>query len=76
MPFGIRRTELAIAQMNELERSDPKRLKRVRKTLGLLGNNPRHPGLQTHEYDSLTGPNGERVWEAYVVASHCRNSMM
>jgi hypothetical protein len=32
----------------------------------LVGNNPRHPRLETHEYSSLSGINGEKVWEAYV----------
>lgn len=41
-------------------------LKQVRKTLGLLETNPRHPSLKTHKYDSFTGPNGEEVFEAYA----------
>ena len=41
-------------------------LKQVRKTLKLLEGNPRHPGLRSHEYASLEGPNKERVWEAYA----------
>ncbi len=44
---------------------DPK-LKKVQKTLGLLEIDPRHPGLATHEFTSLTGPAGEKVFEAYV----------
>jgi hypothetical protein len=28
--------------------------------------NPRHQGLNTHEYDSLKGANGEKVFEAYA----------
>ena len=40
--------------------------RQVLKTLGLLELNPRHPGLQTHEFQSLSGVNGERVWEAYA----------
>ena len=28
--------------------------------------NLRHLGLKTHKYDSLTGPNKEEVFEAYV----------
>ena len=28
--------------------------------------NLRHPGLNTHRYDSLTGANGEDVFEAYA----------
>jgi hypothetical protein len=43
-----------------------KRLKAVRKTLGLLEHNPRHPSFQSHEYSSLTGPNGEKVFQAYA----------
>ena len=42
--------------------------KQVVKTVNLLQDNPRHPGLRTHEYDSLDHPykKGEKVWEAYV----------
>lgn len=43
-----------------------KRLKAVRKTLGLLEKNPRHPSLHTHKYSSLEGPEGEEVFEAYA----------
>ena len=38
----------------------------VKKTLKLLSENPRHTGLQTHPFFSLTGPNGEKVFEAYT----------
>ena len=41
-------------------------LKQVRKTLGLLETNLRHPSLNTHRYESLSGPKGEEVFEAYV----------
>ena len=40
--------------------------RQVLKTLGLLERNTRHPGLHTHEYQSLAGAKGERVWEAYA----------
>jgi len=42
--------------------------KQVHKCLMLLRENPRHPGLQTHEYDSLKHPHskGEKVFEAYA----------
>lgn len=43
-----------------------KRLKAVRKALGYLEQNPRHPGLNTHKYSSLEGPAGEEVFEAYA----------
>jgi len=42
--------------------------KQVRKALGLLQSNPRHPGLQTHEYRSLPHPfdPAGKVFEAYA----------
>jgi hypothetical protein len=42
--------------------------KQVVKCLDLLASNPRHPGLQTHEYHSLDNPFDKRgkVFEAYV----------
>lgn len=43
-----------------------KRFKAVRKALGYLEVNPRHPGLNTHKYSSLKGPNNEEVFEAYA----------
>ncbi len=43
-----------------------KRLRSVRKALGLLETNQRHPSLQTREYESLKGPRGEEVFEAYA----------
>lgn len=43
-----------------------KRLKAVRKTLGYIETNPRHPSLNTHKYSALTGPNGEDIFEAYA----------
>ena len=46
--------------------SAAKRLRAVRKTLGLLESNPRHPGLRTHEYSKLFGPQGQKVFEAYA----------
>ena len=42
------------------------RYKAVKKTLEFLGENPRHPSLQTHPFSSLEGPNGEKVFEAYA----------
>ncbi|MBU1809799.1 MAG: hypothetical protein KJ629_01465 [Candidatus Omnitrophica bacterium] len=43
-----------------------KRYKAVGEAFGKLQSNPRHPGLQTHEYQSLQGPNGEKIFEAYA----------
>jgi hypothetical protein len=38
----------------------------VRKAIGYLEIDPSHPSLHTHEFTSLTGANGEKVFEAYI----------
>jgi hypothetical protein len=43
-----------------------KRLKAVRKALGYLETNPKHPSLNTHKFSSLIGPAGEEIFEAYA----------
>ena len=42
--------------------------KQIHKSLQLLLSNPRHPGLNTHAYDSLTSPfdSDAKVFEAYA----------
>lgn len=42
--------------------------RQIHKTLTLLQSDPRHPGLQTHEYDSIPNPFDKRkkVFEAYA----------
>jgi hypothetical protein len=57
------------AEQLEKIRDDPAKaglLKQLHKTLGLMETNLRHPSLNTHEYTSLKGPNGEKIFEAYV----------
>ena len=68
MSFSLQFTPEAQANLRALEAGPAlrKRLKAVRKTLGLMETNLRHPGLQTHEFHSLTGANGEKVFEAYA----------
>jgi hypothetical protein len=65
--FKIFLSDTACAQLDKL-RSNPTyatRAKAVDKTIMLL-TNPRHPGLQSHEFTSLHGPRGEKVFEAYA----------
>ena len=61
-------TPQADADLREIETNPAKKgiLKAVRKTLGLLETNLRHPSLQTYEFTSLKGPSGEKVFEAYA----------
>jgi hypothetical protein len=65
--FELIFTSQADEDLQEIE-NDPSRrdvLKAVRKILGFMETNLRHPSLNTHEFISLKGPNGEKVFEAY-----------
>jgi hypothetical protein len=68
MSFTLRFTEEADHNLHDLERapSQSKRLKAVRKTLGYLETNPRHPSLHTHKYESLSKEFGLEIFEAYA----------
>ncbi len=68
MPFELLFTEEASSALDALEnnKADIKRFKAVRKALGYLQTNPRHPSLNTHKFDSLSGPDDEEVFEAYA----------
>ncbi len=68
MKFKLRFTEEAAIDLDELEEnpSFQKRLKAVRKALGFLEENPKHPSLNTHKYVSLTREFGIEVFEAYA----------
>lgn len=68
MSFKLLFTQQASDDLDQLEKnfSLSKRLKAVRKTLGFLETNPRHPSLNTHKFSSLQGPENEEVFEAYA----------
>jgi len=66
MPHQLIFTTTAKAQLEALEKTDSVQAKKMKKTLGLLQVNPRHPGLHTHSYIALEGPDREKVFEAYV----------
>ncbi|MCE3230638.1 MAG: uncharacterized protein K0R52_566 [Alphaproteobacteria bacterium] len=65
--FKIKKTDEADKHLRELEETKhlQKRLKAVRKTLGFLEINPRHPSLRTHKYETLSTEDYE-VFEAYA----------
>jgi len=68
MKFSLRITPTAKKILKQLK-ADPgskKNYKAVKKAITFLGENPRHPGLQTHIIYSLKGPLGEKVFEAYA----------
>jgi hypothetical protein len=64
--FKLKFQPEAEAALTNLQQTNPKKYKKVLKTLGLMQTNIRHPSLKTHKYQSLTGFNGEEVFEAYV----------
>lgn len=68
MNFSLRFTDEAKNNLEELKKNPGKEkiLKAALKTLGLMETNLRHPGLRTHKFQSVSGPNGEEVFEAYV----------
>ena len=47
-------------------KDEEKQYKKIGKALKLLSENPRYPGLQTHEIDSLSNRYGLKVWESYL----------
>ena len=68
MAFNLRFADRAKIDLRGLEanKAHAKRLKAVRNALGRLQSNPRHPGSKTHKYSSLSGPDGEEIFEAYA----------
>jgi hypothetical protein len=66
--FELIFTEKADLQLDALENAKDKKavLKVVRKSLGLMERNLRHPSFCTHPYSDLEGKNGEKVFESYV----------
>ncbi|NEO69645.1 hypothetical protein [Moorena sp. SIO3H5] len=66
MNFRLEFQSEAEQALVNLQKKDPKKYKKVLKTLGLMATNLHHPSLQTHKYRSLSGPNGEDIFEAYV----------
>jgi hypothetical protein len=66
--FELIFTPQADSDFREIENDPSKKniLKALTKTLGFLETNLKHPSLNTHEFTSLNGPNGEKVFEAYV----------
>lgn len=68
MSFFLTLALSAKQELKELKDSShlEKRFRAVSKALKFLSENPRHPGLQTHQYFSISGPNGEKVYEAYA----------
>ena len=56
----------AKARANTLDRDEKKLFRQWRKALGHLAQNPRHPGLRTHEIEPLSARFGQKVFQSYL----------
>jgi hypothetical protein len=70
--FEVFLTDEAKTQLRKLktDKGLSKRYNAVKKAIGLLAENPRHGSLKTHEFTSLKGPKGEKMFEAYAEQSN------
>ncbi len=66
--FEIFLTDHARYQLDSLKtnKSLKKRYKAVKKAIEYLSLDPGYKSLKTHEFTSLKGPGGEKVFEAYA----------
>jgi hypothetical protein len=48
------------------EKAKEKQYKAIKKAIIQLAKDPKYPGLQSHEFMSLKGPKGEKVFESYA----------
>ena len=68
--YQLEFTDPAQSQLDAIEKSknDPGLAKQVKKALGYLQTNPKHPSLHTHPYDSLVNPinSNEKVFGVYA----------
>jgi len=69
--FEIFLTDEAKIQLERLKKGKglEKRNNAVKKAICFLSENPRHKSLKTHEFTSLSGPKGEKIFEAYAEQS-------
>ena len=67
--FRLKFAPEAEAMLKRLEAagaSEGKRLKKIRKALAHLEQDPRHPGLHSHPYESFPVDRDLKVWDSYV----------
>ena len=48
------------------KKDEEKQYRQLGKAMKLLAENPRYPGLHTHEIASLSARYGRKVWESYL----------
>ena len=53
-------------QWGKLDKGEEKFFKKLVKALAFLAQNPRHPGLASHEIDDLTRQHGMKIFQSYL----------
>jgi hypothetical protein len=69
MPYKLRFAKAARETLAALEvgdANDAAKLKKIRRALARLEQNPRHPGLASHLYESFPVDRDVKVWDSYV----------
>jgi hypothetical protein len=70
VPYKLRFAKAADEVLTGLEtatgKASERRLRKVRKALGQLARDPRHPGLHSHQYESFPVDKDVKVWDSYV----------
>jgi hypothetical protein len=67
--FKLRFSPSAAAMLKNLESGGPNeqaKLKKVRRALAFLEQDPRYPGLNSHPYESFPVDKNIKVWDSYV----------
>jgi hypothetical protein len=69
MPYKLRFAKRAAETLAALEHggaNEQAKLKKIRRALKRLEENPRHPGLASHPYESFPVDRDVKVWDSYV----------
>ncbi len=68
MKFKLQFTEEADDQLTQLEQNRAKKgvIKQIKKVLGYMETNLKHPSLKTHKFDEIPSPFGGDVFETYA----------
>jgi len=51
---------------DQLGKDEKKLFVRIVKAMKLLSENPRHPGLSSHEIDALSRRSNQKIWQSYL----------
>lgn len=68
-PFEVKTSDKVDAWLKKASMSPSleRKLKKFKKAIKFLRDiGPAHPGLETHQMKTWTGPNGEPVWNSYI----------